>query len=167
MQPDIAKTRVTKREVATRWTANLARAGWTPIADFFLDNYHRLAPPLKYSEAMFVIHLMRHKWDAAAPYPGFNTIAKRMGLSPEGARLLARKLEKKGYLYRQMQVGQTNKFHLDSLFAALEKLLAADQIARANEHRKTQPQTASPALGQQVLQPPTAPPASLATADTS
>jgi len=27
-----------------------------------------------------------------------------------------------------MQVGQTNKFHLDNLFAALEKLLANDTL---------------------------------------
>lgn len=126
------------RLVADRWTANLAAAGWTPVSDFFLDNYHRLTPSMKYSEAMFVIHIMRHKWDKAAPYPGFRSVAKRMGVSPEATRLLARSLEKKGYLYRQMRVSQTNRFHFDSLFAALEKLKSADAIAAINEkHRQT------------------------------
>ena len=124
-------TAVNGRMVADRWTQNLAKAGWTPVSVFFLDNYHRLTPPLKYSEAMFIIHIMRYKWDKAAPYPGFKGVAKKMGLSAEGARLLARNLEKKGYLYRQMRVGQTNRFHFDNLFAALEKLMAADKMAAA------------------------------------
>jgi hypothetical protein len=116
------------RSVADRWTASLAKDGWTPVSDCFLNGYSRLSPAIKASEAMFIIHLMSHKWDMAAPYPGFKSIARRMGLTPEGARLLARSLEKKGYLYRQMQVGQTNKFHLDSLFAALEKQRANDEM---------------------------------------
>jgi hypothetical protein len=127
------------RLVADRWTLNLANAGWTPIADFFLDNYHRLPNPLKHSEAMFIIHVMRHKWDKNAPYPAFKTVATRMGLTPEAARLLARSLEKKGYLHRQMRVGQTNRFHFNSLFAALEQLMASDAIERiARQKREDQ-----------------------------
>src|SRR6266516_448771 len=119
-----------ERSVAARWTPNLAQKGWTPVSDVFLDNYHRLTPPLKYSEAMFVIHLIRHKWDAKAPYPSFKVLAKRMGISPEAARLHARSLQDKGYLFREMQVGQTNKFHLNNLFIALEKLICKDTIAQ-------------------------------------
>ena len=113
------------RDVATRWTPALSR-NWTPISDFFLDNYHRLSPPIKYQEAMLIIHLMRHKWDAAAPHPGFPTLAKRMGISPQAARLHARSLETNGYLSREMRVGETNRFHLNKLFAALERLMQAD-----------------------------------------
>jgi hypothetical protein len=131
------------RLVADRWTPNLARGGWTPIADFFLDNYHRLPKPLKYSEAMFVIHVMRHKWDKNAPYPAFKTIATRMGLTPEAARLLARSLEKKGYLHRQMRVGQTNRFHFNSLFAALEQLMANDAIEKIAKQRREDQEVAA------------------------
>jgi len=73
---------------------------------------------------MLVVHLVRHKWDAAPPFPGFTTLARRMGISPTAARGHARSLEKKGYLLRQMRVGTTNKFDLTRLFVALEKRLA-------------------------------------------
>ena len=71
---------------------------------------------------MFIIQLMRYKWDEKAPFPAFKTIARKMGVSDSAARGLARSLEKKGYLQRQMQVGQTNRFHLQKLFTALEAL---------------------------------------------
>ena len=61
-----------------------------------------------------------------APYPSFGTLAKRMDVSPEAVRSYARSLEKKGYLWREGKIGETNRFHLDKLFAALEKLIAAD-----------------------------------------
>ena len=120
-----------QRLVATRWTQQLAKLGWTPVADFFLDNYHRMTPPLKYSEAMLVIHIMRHKWDASAPYPAFKTLATRMGISPQAARILARSLQTKGYLHREFKTGETNRFHFGKLFAALETLYAKDLIAKA------------------------------------
>lgn len=121
MQPT-PKRRVVQRDVAKRWTPALARAGWTPVSDFFLDNFHRLAPPMTHGEAMLVVLLMRHKWDDAPPFPGFKSISKRMGISITAARQLARRLEKKGYLFREKQVGATNRFHLQPLFRALEAL---------------------------------------------
>ena len=71
---------------------------------------------------MLVIHLIRHKWDEDPPFPGFTTLARRMGISQTATRAHARSLEKKGYLLRQMRVGTTNKFDLRPLFLALEKL---------------------------------------------
>lgn len=124
------------RKPADRWTPKLVKDGWTPVALFFLNNYHRLQ--IKPSEAMFIIHLMSFKWDKAAPYPGFKIIARRMSVTPEAVRLLARSLEKKGFLYRQKQVGTTNKFHLDGLFAALEKMLAEDEVRDLTEEHKEQ-----------------------------
>ncbi len=115
------------REVSARWTEPLTKPGWTPVADFFLDHYAKLSPPLSNAEAMLIIHLIRHKWDAAPPFPGFTTLAGRMGISPTAARAHARSLEKKGYLIRQMRVGTTNKFELTGLFTALEKLQVFEQ----------------------------------------
>jgi len=117
--------------VATRWTPTLAKAGWTPISDFFLDNYHRLG--IKHAEAMLIIHLMRHKWDASAPYPGFKSIARKMKISPEATRVHARSLEVKGFLRREKQVGETNRFHLQGLFTALEQLMAKDKSGVAQQ----------------------------------
>ena len=99
-------------------------------------NYHHLEPPIKTNEAMFVIHLMRHKWDKDAPYPGFKSIAQRMGLSTEAARLHARSLESKGYLFREMQIGQKNRFHLDRLFVAPEKLMSKDDLEAVQRNHR-------------------------------
>ena len=133
------------RLVANRWTPTLAKMGWTPVADFFLDNYHRLNPPLKYSEAMLVIHIMRHKWDAAAPYPAFKTRATRMGISPQAARILARNLQAKGYLFREFKTGETNRFHFGKLFSALESLYAKDLLEK-NKPAKASNETPAPGV---------------------
>lgn len=92
---------------------------------FFLEHYSTLTPPLTNAEALFVIHLIRHKFDAEAPYPGFPTLARRMGVTPTAARGYARSLERKGYLKRESRTAQTNKFLLEPLFEALERILLA------------------------------------------
>lgn len=71
---------------------------------------------------MFLVHLVRHKWSASMPYPGYKKIATRMGISPTAARGHARKLEKKGLLKRVERIGTTSRFDLTPLFNALEKL---------------------------------------------
>ena len=105
-----------RRLVSTRWTPDLVAGGWTPVADYFRDSYAKLTPPMSTSEAMLVIHLMRHKWDEAPPFPGFNTLSKRMGVTATSVRNHARSLEQKGYLIRRERVGTTNHFDLVPLF---------------------------------------------------
>lgn len=68
---------------------------------------------------MFIVHLMQHKWGEAAPYPAYKTIAKRMGVSDKTARRLAKSLEDKKYLVREVRQANTNRFHLSNLMAAL------------------------------------------------
>jgi Helix-turn-helix domain len=116
--------RLARRMVSSRWTPELVAGGWTPVADYFLDSYTKLDPPISTSEAMLVIHLMRHKWDDAPPFPGFKTLSKRMGITSTSVRNHARSLEKKGYLHRMKRIGTTNHFDLVPLFVALEKLQA-------------------------------------------
>jgi hypothetical protein len=108
--------------VAKRWTQALVKNGWTPVSDFFLENYHRLRPEVTSAEAMFIIQLMRHKRDAKPPYPGFKSLATRMGVRVGTARGYARSLETKKYLVREMREHTTNRFHLEPLFTALEDL---------------------------------------------
>jgi hypothetical protein len=106
-----------------RWAASLKADGFVPVSTFFLENYHRLQPfDLTYGEAMFVIHLMQHKWDENAPFPAYKTIAHRMHVSTKSARRWAASLEQKGYLKREMRVGATNRFHLKGLLDALVSL---------------------------------------------
>ena len=121
-----------KRNPASRWTPGLAHS-WTPIADAFLENYAALDPPITSSEAMLIIHLMQHKWDEKAPYPGFETLGKRMGMTATAVRNHARSLEKKGYLRRQLRVSQTNKFHLSGLFSKLETCVASKPVKAKRE----------------------------------
>jgi DNA-binding MarR family transcriptional regulator len=112
------------KQVSRRWTPALMKAaGFTPVSIFFLENYSALPKPLSHAEALLVIQLMRHKFDREAPYPGFTTLARRMGVTPTAVRGYARSLENKGYLKREMRTSLTNKFHLEPLFEALEKLL--------------------------------------------
>jgi DNA-binding transcriptional MocR family regulator len=114
------------RNPATRWTPKLVAKGWTPIADTFLDNYAEMVPQITSIEAMLIVHLISHKWDAKAPYPGFETLAKRMGMTSTSVRNHARSLERKGYLRREPRIANTNKFHLDKLFKKLEAHIAAN-----------------------------------------
>src|SRR4051812_39597885 len=87
-------------EIAKRWTPRLVANGWTPISDYFIENYHRLKPAISTCEFVFIVHLMRHKWDERHPRPAFGTLAKRMGISSTAVRNHARSLEKKHYLRR-------------------------------------------------------------------
>lgn len=94
-----------------------------PISTFFLENYHRLKPyDLTHGEAMFIVHLMQHKWGSDSPFPAYKTIAQRMHVSTKSARRSAASLEGKGYLKREFRVGMTNRFDLKGLMDALVKL---------------------------------------------
>jgi DNA-binding MarR family transcriptional regulator len=106
-----------------KWAAELESDGHVQISTFFLENYNRLKPySLTHGEAMFIVHLMQHKWGQEAPYPGYKTIAKRMGVSDKTARRLAKSLEDKKYLIREVRQANTNRFHLNKLMSALVAL---------------------------------------------
>jgi hypothetical protein len=134
------------RQVANRWTPRLAQVGWTPISNYFLENYHRLK--LTHTEAMVVVHLLQFKWDDAAPFPSLGTLAKRMGVTPPSVRTHLRALEKKGCLQREMQIGSTNRFHLQGLFLKLETLMTRDGIAMPRQRRELshEPPTLTPSV---------------------
>lgn len=112
-----------KYDFAKKWAPELESDGHVQVSAVFLENYARLKPySLTHGEAMFVVHLMQHKWGADAPYPGYKTLAKRMGVSDKTARRLAKSLEDKKYLVREVREAQTNRFHLTKLIAALVAL---------------------------------------------
>ncbi len=124
------------RSVAARWTPRLGNA-WCGISSFFLANYCRLRPHegargLNSSEAMVIIHLMDHKWDARAPFPTVSTLATRMGISTRAVRETIRNLETSGYLRRvPMSNGGPNRYQLEPLFSALERLMDEDVAKEA------------------------------------
>ncbi len=117
------------RSFADRWGGEdlynaLFGKGYVPVPSLFLQHYARLKPPLNSGEAMFVLQLMDHKWDAKHPFPGYKSIAKRMGITDKMARTHAKNLETGKYLVRHMRVGRTNRFDLMPLFNALAECIA-------------------------------------------
>ncbi len=127
----VASSEVVERSVDQRWTPRLARQ-FCPVSSFFLANYHRLRPHdnaegLNSSEAMVLIHIFDHKWDARAPWPTVNTIARRMGISDRQVRSILKRLEDLGYVRRDpFPNGGPNRYHMDGLISALEKMMDED-----------------------------------------
>jgi DNA-binding MarR family transcriptional regulator len=80
---------------------------------------------------MFVVHLMRYKWGEEAPFPGYKTLARQMGISDKMARRHAKSLETKGFLRREIRRADTNRFDLGPLFRALEQRLDELNAKRA------------------------------------
>lgn len=118
--------------IAKAWTPALAKTRHVAIVRGFLHEYSSLKPyPLTSGEALFVIHLMDFKWGEDAPWPSYRTLAKRMGVSDKMVRRHAQALATKGYLLREERRAQTNRFHLNGLFRALENHLERKPRRRA------------------------------------
>jgi DNA-binding MarR family transcriptional regulator len=107
------------------WSPALANTRYVAVVHGFLEHYASMKPySLTTGEAMFVVHLMKYKWGEDAPFPGYKTLARQMGVSDKMARRYAKSLEDKGFLKREMRQAQTNRFNLEPLFRALEKAIA-------------------------------------------
>lgn len=103
-----------------QWTGSLKKFGFTQISNLFLEQYSTLDPIITHSEAMFIVHLMQFKWSAASPFPSYQRLAKRMGVTEVSVKRYARSLEKKGYIQRSKRTGNTNQFHLTGLLTCLD-----------------------------------------------
>lgn len=126
------KAKVPPYSIASRWTDKLAGEGFTPISIVFLDSYALL--DITNNEAMFIVHLMRFKWNDKMPFPGLNKIAEKMNVSHISVRKYARDLETKGFLIRKMRKGLTTRYDLTPLFKALEQKLA--EVKKTNAESK-------------------------------
>lgn len=129
-----------RRSLAHRWKhEELFVLGFVAVPTLFFRHYAHLQPHrLTLGEALFVLHLMEFKWNADAPFPGYSTLAKRMGVSDKMVRRYAQSLEAKKYLRRQLRTGQTNRFDLSPLFDALLRAARAEQDA-INKRSKHSP----------------------------
>lgn len=109
-----------KRTFIERWKHEaLFKRGFVVVPTLFLQHYADLKPEITPGEAMFILHLMEFKWDANHPYPGYKTLARRMGRSEKAVQGHAQNLQIKGYLRRVLRRAETNKFDLTPLFDAL------------------------------------------------
>ena len=125
------------RRPEVRWGQKLG-SRFTPVSQFFLHNYYRLRPHegargLSSTEVMVLIHLMDHKWDTRDPFPTLTLIAKRMDMKVRNVRDTVKRLEDLGYLTRIPSTnGGPNRYALNGLIVALEKLMAED-IAKTDD----------------------------------
>lgn len=87
----------------------------------FFRAYAGLRPPLTHGEVLFILQLMTFKWDEAAPYPSYKTLANLMGVDEKTVQRYAQALCRKRYLYRLFQPKRSNQFDLTNLFAELAK----------------------------------------------
>ena len=107
-------------------------SGWVGVPVHFLRLYGSPKLPfggLTASEAMFVLQLMSHKWDKDDPFPSYQRLADRMGITDKQARRYAQSIEKKGLLKRTERTGSSNSFDLSPLFKALHSLLKEERLA--------------------------------------
>ena len=118
-----------RHSIVDRWGGDesVLSEGFVAVPRAFLRLAGTLRPSLTPAETLFVIQLMSWKWDERAPFPGYSTVAARMGVSVPYARKIARSLESKKLLRRQARRGQTNRFDLTPLFKKL--------IARVDDDR--------------------------------
>src|SRR6266446_3271164 len=96
--PGKAKRPASDYGVEKRWTSTLAKRGFTPIVQSFLDNYSALQ--ISSAEAMLIVQLMSFKWDEGAPFPAMGLLASRMRCSERYVRKLCTRLESFRYLER-------------------------------------------------------------------
>lgn len=129
------------RSFAVRWKhEELFDEGFVAVPTRFLQLYAHLKPyPLTPGEALFALELMSFKWTADAPFPSYQRIAKRMGVTDKMVRRYAQGLEAKKYLRRETRVSQTNRFDLTGLFDALLEAVVrvkSTETSQASEEQK-------------------------------
>lgn len=126
------------RSLTARWQhEELFRNGFVAVPVLFLQLYAHLKPhPLTAGEALFALELMTFKWSSDAPFPSYERISKRMGVTAKAARRYAKDMEAKGYLQREKRIGQTNRFDLTGLFDALLKAAERMEAHQASKEVK-------------------------------
>ena len=118
----------TERESINRWKYEELARSFTPVSNFFLENYSSLKESekergLNSTEAMFIIHIMSYKWGDDKPFPSLQTIAERMGLSRRQVRNVVKNLENSGYLKRHLRSrGRTSEYDVQKLLDKLYEL---------------------------------------------
>lgn len=132
---DSSSSPAMSRTYAARWRhADLLESGYLVVPSIFLRHYSQLKPySLTHGEVLFILHLMEFKWDSADPFPSYDTLARRMGISTKMARRYGKALEQKGFMRRKIRTGNTNRFDLSPLF---DKLLEVQTSKRSRTRSK-------------------------------
>jgi hypothetical protein len=133
------------RAVLTRWGGFEAvlELGFLPVPIAFLYFGAQLAADgLTPAELLFVLELMVHKRDERHPYPSYERLARRMGISIPYARKVAAELQRKGCLTRrkrrdpaQIRGHSTVEFDLTPLFERLDMYVRTKGLSAKSSHR--------------------------------
>ena len=128
----------TNGHVVRRWGGDqrVFEGGFLSVPQRFLSSYAQLKPEISSGEALLVLHLMSHKWGKEHPYPGYDKLAKLMGIKVKMVRLHAKRLQDKGYLMRRFRKGKTNEFDLTNLFSKLVEFKPTVQSKAAEPVRE-------------------------------
>lgn len=120
----------TNLSLAIRWgSPQVFDEGFVGVPAALLTRYAKLG--LSTGEIVFVLELMVFKWNDQAPFPSYNTLAQRMGITTEMTRRHAKSLESKGMLKRITRTGQSNAFDLLPLTNMLKAILELEHKAPA------------------------------------
>jgi DNA-binding MarR family transcriptional regulator len=124
-----------KNDLARRTTNRIARSGFCPVPSALLFHHNRFRDPqgkrLNPSEVLLLIHLYSYKRGADHPYPGIDTLARRLGVTDRAVRKMLNRLEKCQLVRRiyDSRNRRSNRYDLAGLWRAIEDMLDADSQA--------------------------------------
>lgn len=129
------------KSVAAKWSAPLAKAGWTSFPNVIFERQHALGlTPL---DINILIHLAGYWWKPGEhARPSKATLAKAINVSPRTIQKRIAAMETAGFLkriYRKTGVGDndTNEYDLSGLIEAATPF-AEEKIAERERRQKEQ-----------------------------
>ncbi|AQT54248.1 helix-turn-helix domain-containing protein [Burkholderia cenocepacia] len=134
-------THAVDKSVAAKWSAPLAKAGWTSFPNIIFERQQALGlTPL---DINILIHLAGYWWrpgEHARPSKG--TLARAIGVAPRTIQKRIAAMEAAGFIkriYRTTSVGDndTNEYDLSGLIKAA-KPFAEEKIAERERRQKEQ-----------------------------
>jgi len=129
------------KSVAAKWSAPLAKAGWTSFPNIIFERQAALG--LEPLDINILLHLAGYWWKPGEnAHPSKATIAKAIGVSPRTVQKRIASMETAGFIkriYRKTGVGDndTNEYNLSGLIEAA-KPFAEEKIAERERRQKEQ-----------------------------
>jgi DNA-binding transcriptional regulator YhcF (GntR family) len=129
------------KSVAAKWSAPLAKAGWTSFPNIIFERQQALGlTPL---DINILIHLAGYWWKPGEhAHPSKNTLAKAIGVVPRTIQKRIAAMETAGFIrriYRSTGVGDndTNEYDLSGLISAARPF-AEEKVAERERRQKEQ-----------------------------
>jgi Helix-turn-helix domain len=127
-----------KRRAEDKWSSQVMKFGYTPLPNLLLRAQGKLK--ITAVQLNVLVQVIEHWWDADEyPFPGKDTIARRMNRSPRQVQRYLTQLEKKGLItritrYKGKKAQTSNAYSLEGL---VKKLKAVEpEFTRAKEQKR-------------------------------